>query len=163
MKDVTAAIVRVGTKYSNEGGKIYHVKQIIRHGRYNDSTINFDFALLELTEAIEFDNRTIKAIPLPSVHDSVSEHQMCFVSGWGSEKYNYISHPKVLKGVEIPIVSNAECEQALSINIFRRLHVTKQMMCAGFRNGGENCKNNLNLNGVFVIQAGFFFVSFHSL
>lgn len=143
--------VRVGSTYSDKGGKIYYVRQIINHGGSSGDNFDFDFALLELSKGIEFNYHTIEAIPLPNMHDSVLEDEMCFVSGWG--QYTVFSSgaskiPKKLRGVEIPIVSNAKCEQALSIY---GLHVTKQMLCAG--DYKEDCKNvnyNSNLNEVIV-------------
>lgn len=138
-----------GNSISQKGGKIYQATQIINHARYNGDTFNFDFALLELAKAIEFDDRTIKAIPLPNVYDFVSVHKMCFISGWGTSNYLSKELPIVLQGARIPIVSNAKCQQALSTYGY---NVTEQMMCAGFRNGSKDCKsvkNNSNFNGIF--------------
>lgn len=148
-ENVIAIRVRVGTVYSDKGGQIYEVKRIINHGRYDDNTLNYDFALLELANAIKFDNRTIKAIPLPNVYDFVSVRKMCFVSGWGLySKYSSNEFPNVLQGVEVPIVPHGKCQQAYGNDI------TEQMLCAGFLYGskdGKNVKNNSNLNKLFGI------------
>lgn len=162
---MTAAEVRVGTAYFNEDGDIYKVREIINHARYTANNFNYDFALLKLKKAIKFDNRTIRAIPLPNVYDFVSVRKMCFVSGWGSLGYLSDEFPNVLQGVKIPIVSNAECQDALLIYGY---DVTENMMCAGFENGGKDCKN-FNNNAIIRIlevcicnKCGLF-VSFHSL
>lgn len=129
--------VRVGTPYADRGGQVYQVRRIINHSRFDENSVNYDFSLLELAKAITFDNRRTKAIPLPNpYYDQVSAHSMCFVSGWG--KNSMYGEPTFLQGVEVPIISNAECQQAIRSG----KKITDAMMCAGLKNGHRDGKNN---------------------
>jgi hypothetical protein len=40
--------LRAGSTYSNSGGTIHQVSQVIRHGSYNEDTIDYDIALLRV-------------------------------------------------------------------------------------------------------------------
>lgn len=59
------------------------LKRIISHPDYNQMTFDYDIALLELSEPLEFTN-TIQPICLPSSSHVFPAGMSCWVTGWGT-------------------------------------------------------------------------------
>lgn len=59
------------------------VKRIISHPDYNQMTNDYDIALLELSEPLEFTN-TIQPICLPESSHMFPAGMSCWVTGWGA-------------------------------------------------------------------------------
>ncbi|XP_041089078.1 suppressor of tumorigenicity 14 protein-like isoform X3 [Polyodon spathula] len=68
------------------------IKRIITHGRYDDVSLDYDVALLELAAPVVYDDN-IQAICLPAATHVFSVGQRCFITGWG-----------LLKEEECPII-----------------------------------------------------------
>lgn len=58
------------------------MKRTVQHESYNDNTIDYDFALLELSEPLSF-NDQIQAVALPNVDTEIEDGRESYVSGWG--------------------------------------------------------------------------------
>lgn len=76
--------VRVGSSYRAKDGQIVRIKKFIRHENYTlyPKPIDYDFALLELDEALNFTDK-IQPIALPEVETKIKDGTMILVSGWG--------------------------------------------------------------------------------
>lgn len=60
------------------------------HPKYNGGNFDFDFSLLELGDALKF-NDQIQSITLPNEDLLVYAGTMCEIAGWGKKhKYHYI-------------------------------------------------------------------------
>ncbi|XP_049655529.1 transmembrane protease serine 5 isoform X2 [Accipiter gentilis] len=58
------------------------VKKIIHHPLYNDSSLDYDIALMKLQVPLNFSD-AIRAVCLPSSHWDLFQGTQCWVSGWG--------------------------------------------------------------------------------
>lgn len=122
-----------GTTYHNRGGVKVAVEQIIVHQNYSHETQDYDIALIRLAVPLRF-NSSIQAIALPSANETVSDNQMCLVSGWGDRRRFTIFRRAELRAVEVPIVNFAKCNR----NYILFGGITKRMLCAGFMEGGKD-------------------------
>lgn len=76
--------VRAGSSFHNKGdGKLLAVKRIVQNENFNRQTIDYDFALLELEEPIDFD-QTKQAIKLHNFDDVFVDNTTTLVTGWGN-------------------------------------------------------------------------------
>lgn len=121
--------LRIGSTINSGGGTLYKPKRIIQHNQFISQKNDFDFSLIELINKIEF-NDTARPITLPEEGDQVKDNTTCLVTGWGD---SHSSGPgNILRGAEVPIVNQDECEVAYWS--FKR--ITPRMLCAGFDEGG---------------------------
>lgn len=132
-KPVSQFVVRVGATHKYNDGKLVNAKSSIIHKRYNPSRTDFDFGLIELQSELNFTNE-VKPIALPDFGDTeIPAGTMCLVSGYGNTK-NSSESTLILRGAEVPIVEQKSCSRAYSSRI------TSRMICAGFPEGGKDCK-----------------------
>jgi len=85
--------------------KKYSIKTYIKHPDYNCRSLDYDFALLELTEPIPFTN-VIRPVCLPKDDTKTYVGQTATVSGWGLTPNNMSPY---LKEVQVPILANDKC------------------------------------------------------
>ncbi|MEZ4527614.1 MAG: trypsin-like serine protease [Desulfobacterales bacterium] len=118
----------------NDTGERVNVKRIIVHPSYDNATLDFDIALLELEHSVSYE--TIS----PVSEDFVPENQLSITMGWGKTDYYTYSYSTVLMEVLIPIVSNETCNAAF--NAYNALwyqdDITENMLCAGFAWGEKD-------------------------
>lgn len=130
--DPKRVTIKSGANIHREGAETI-VKQVVNHPKYNKKTLDYDFALLELENELEFNsNRT--AIKLAGNTDRYIDGSMCLVTGWGNTK-NSSESSQILRGVEIPILRQRECAKAYR----KQGGVTARMICATFREGKKDC------------------------
>ncbi|TDG46594.1 hypothetical protein AWZ03_007032 [Drosophila navojoa] len=124
--------VRLGSS-ENVGlnGQLLGIKKIVSHEKYNQTTYDYDFSLLELQEPIEFDE-TKQAVKLPKQGQEFKDGEMCYASGWGKTD-NPLNFSGQLQQVQVPLIKQQECERLLY-----SLKVTDSMICAGYPQGGKN-------------------------
>lgn len=119
-----------------------HVEQIIVHPDYNDVTIDSDIALLKL--AADSSSWPTWII----TDDSSYVGQLATVIGWGNTDPNVSSFPTELRQVDIPIVTQNECQLAYWPDI-----ITDNMLCAGYTQGGkDSCQGDSG--GPLVVNEG---------
>lgn len=115
---------------SDEDEQHLRVQSITLHPLYDPSTFENDLGLVELSESPRL-NDFVMPICLPE-HPSTQE-TMVIVSGWGKQFLQWF--PENLMEIEIPIVNHDTCQEAY--NPLRK-KVTKDMICAGEREGGKD-------------------------
>lgn len=126
--------LRIGSHYYGSSGSIIKTKNIFAHNEYNSRTIDYDYALVELHDALNFTDQ-IQPVALPSIDEEIPDGTFCLISGWGNTQNSSESRSK-LRGAEVPVVNQDICAQAYkSTN-----NVTPRMICAGFEQGGKDCK-----------------------
>lgn len=129
--DPNRATIKSGANIHREGAETI-VKRIVDHPQYNKKTIDYDFALLELENELEFnENRT--AIKLAESTDHYVDGSLVLVTGWGYTK-NSSESSQILRGVEVPILRQRDCAKAYR----KQGGVSARMICAGFKDGKKD-------------------------
>lgn len=122
--------IRAGTLTFASGGSKSAVSDISIHPKFQD--IDFDVAILRLSDAIPSSNGTIGFVTLPEAGSDPSEGEEITVAGWGTTSEGGQVSPRLLK-VSIPVVSREACQAAYS-----DAEITEQMWCAGTEEGGKD-------------------------
>lgn len=142
--------MRLGTSEYSRNGQLLRIQNIVQHEKFNYSSVDYDFALLQLQDPIEFD-KTKKAVQLPAEDAVFNDGDMCYVSGWGTTQ-NVLEPRGWLRQVQVPLVNQQECSGRYS----KYGGVTDRMICAGYMNGRKDaCQGDsggpmVNADGVLV-------------
>jgi transmembrane serine protease 11D len=126
--------VIAGTSQYAIGGERLKVAAIHTHPKYNESTMDHDFALLRLQSPVTKG----KVIEVVKETTAVSEGTNACVTGWGA---TFEGGPGAidLLGAEVPIVSTEVCNRPESYGG----DITATMMCAGKKEGGvDSCQGD---------------------
>ncbi|XP_033254217.1 trypsin zeta [Drosophila miranda] len=119
---------------SGTDGIIVSVSKIIMHEEYfSGAAYNNDIALLIVDPPLPINNFTIKAIELasePPLAGAVSK-----ISGWGTTSSGGVAS-NVLLAVDVPIVSNEDCNKDYEDFGDDTYQITPAMLCAGVRGVG---------------------------
>ncbi|XP_068218501.1 trypsin-1-like [Palaemon carinicauda] len=113
-----------------DGETSLSVQEIHMHGLFNRFTLDYDVALLHLSEKINFpSDNTVAPICLPPA-DLLYETNIATVTGWGTLSSGG-DQPNVLYEVEVPTMPNDVCNSLIG-------GITDRMICAGEDNGGKD-------------------------
>uniref|UniRef100_A0A671TSG2 ST14 transmembrane serine protease matriptase n=1 Tax=Sparus aurata TaxID=8175 RepID=A0A671TSG2_SPAAU len=115
-------------QYKQDGVQRRPLKRIISHPDYSQMTFDYDIALLELSEPLEFTN-TIQPICLPSHSHIFPAGMSCWVTGWGALREGG-QKAQVLQKASVKIINDTVC------NVVTEGQVTSRMLCSGFLAGG---------------------------
>ena len=133
--------VSIGSHYisGSKDGERIKVKKVVLHPKYNDDTMVYDFAVLELANATT-------VTPIEILFDendpAVAPGAIATARGWGTTSV-LGPHSDVLKEVDLKIWSNKDCQAA-----FDNLHnpsltpVDVTMICAGGVKGEGTCDDD---------------------
>ncbi|EDL78854.1 rCG59057, isoform CRA_a [Rattus norvegicus] len=112
------------------------IKELIIHQKYKMSEGSYDIALIKLQTPLNY-TEFQKPICLPSKADTNTIYTNCWVTGWGYTKERGETQ-NILQKATIPLVPNEECQKK-----YRDYVITKQMICAGYKEGGiDACKGD---------------------
>ncbi|XP_066475312.1 mannan-binding lectin serine protease 1 [Tiliqua scincoides] len=105
-------------------------QRIVIHPSYKAATLQFDVALLELSEEARLNDYVM---PVCFPDGSHRTGAMVIVSGWGKQFLHRL--PDALMEIEIPLTDHATCKE-----VYARLQkaVTEDMICAGEKQGGKD-------------------------
>ncbi|XP_045899888.1 trypsin-2-like [Micropterus dolomieu] len=116
--------------WMNEGTEQYmSVDAIYWHQSYDYQTLDYDIMLMKLAHPVTV-NQYVKPIALPKACPTPGD--MCTVSGWGNIYTDQVFNPFYLQCVEVPILSNKDCQGSYPGMI------TDRMVCAGYLEGGKD-------------------------
>ncbi|XP_072441448.1 suppressor of tumorigenicity 14 protein homolog isoform X2 [Chiloscyllium punctatum] len=103
------------------------IKRMIIHEQFNNFTMDYDIALLELSEPVVYNNY-IQPVCLPSALHVFPANRKCYITGWGllQEEGRL---PLVLQKGEVRIINQTTCNNFVG-NI-----VSSRMLCAGYLTG----------------------------
>lgn len=87
------------------------VKSIIIHDNYDDSSKQFDIALLILNSSFVL-GPLISTISLPSA-DMNFDYSHCIVAGWGKRQISDEDHSAILKKLDASVVQRETCQNQL--------------------------------------------------
>lgn len=126
--DETTATVKIlagRTRLSDAtDNDLLSITQIIIHPAFNQSTLDSDIALLELSEVTTL--MPIQTLGHYSLNDSPGINAISL--GWGDTSSVTFAFPDTLQMVDLPLVSNHHCAERTSF-------ITEDMLCAGFSSG----------------------------
>jgi secreted trypsin-like serine protease len=136
--------VIAGTPQFALGGERLKVAEIHVHPNFNQSTMDFDFALLRLSSPMTQG----KAIALADGNTQVANGANTCVTGWGATLEGGPGSIDLL-GARVPIVSTETCNRPESYNG----DITANMICAGKEEGGvDSCQGDSG--GPLSLQVG---------
>ncbi|XP_072369749.1 suppressor of tumorigenicity 14 protein homolog [Scyliorhinus torazame] len=103
------------------------IKRMIIHEQFNNITMDYDIALIELSDPVVF-NSYVQPVCLPSVLHVFPANRKCYITGWGlvQEKGQL---PTILQKAEVRIINQTTC-----INFIGNI-VSSRMLCAGYLTG----------------------------
>jgi len=129
----------------------YTVTRILKHPQMSNTRLSNDLAILYVDRDINLNHPYVNTACLPSC-DNQFDYQFsngtgvrCYVAGWGKDEFDG-SFQFIPKKVDLPIVSNAQCEASLktALNAQKpgagdrfRLHPSE--ICAGSEVGKDAC------------------------
>ncbi|RXM91559.1 Anionic trypsin-1 [Acipenser ruthenus] len=105
------------------------VDEIYWHPRYDYQTLDHDIMLMKLSHPVTV-NEYVRPVPLPKGCPAAGD--MCIVSGWGNIITDGVFNPFNLQCVDVPILSDADCENSYPGQI------SSTMVCAGYLEGGKD-------------------------
>ncbi|RVE62504.1 hypothetical protein OJAV_G00157920 [Oryzias javanicus] len=108
--------------------QLRNVKRIITHSGYNDFNYDYDIALMELEEPLEF-TKTVQPICLPAATHVFPMGMSCWVTGWGVLREQG-QLAKTLQKASVKMINETVCREYLSNPL------TSRMLCSGILSGG---------------------------
>ncbi|NWU60067.1 TMPS5 protease, partial [Dromas ardeola] len=125
------------------------VKKIIYHPLYNDSSLDYDIALMKLQVPLNFSG-AIRAVCLPPSHQDLFQGTQCWVSGWGYTRPDQGQVTETLKEALVPLIGTRRCNSSCMY----AGELTARMLCAGYLRGKiDACQGDSG--GPLVCQDGF--------
>ncbi|XP_076655312.1 venom protease-like [Halictus rubicundus] len=119
-------------------------QKIVHPGFTKDHYVN-DIAVLRLAQDVPFSSHWPICLPVDeNMRNKNFTGEFVHVAGWGaisdnaSEDISFARSDRLLE-TQLPVVSNAECQQALSK--FRAAVIDNRVLCAGFAQGGKDACN----------------------
>lgn len=130
-KERMQVVMGLHDRNKTEDAETFEVADIIIHNKYSSSALEYDIALIELKgnskqPTIALNQTELRITPVKST--------MVWVSGWGMLRSGGFRLPNILQKVELPLVSQEECNSPLSYDGDIKDH----MICAGFKQGGKD-------------------------
>ncbi|XP_042533006.1 anionic trypsin-2-like isoform X1 [Dipodomys spectabilis] len=124
--------VRLGEHNINvqEGSEqIVRAAKAIRHPGYNSRNLDNDIMLIKLSSPVSL-NSQVAPVALPT--SCAPAGTQCLISGWGNTLSFGVNNPDELQCLDAPLLSQSVCEATYPGK------VTKNMVCAGFIEGGKD-------------------------
>ena len=122
--------------------------KVITHPSYREINKDYDFALIKLSA-----NSTVTPVELNSEEidiEGAAEPILATVAGWGVLGETSIKKPDILQKVELPLVSQIQCNDILAYN----KRITDRMMCAGFKTGDKDSCSGDSGGPLFIQSEG---------
>lgn len=122
------------------------VETVIVHPHFHAGALFNDVALLILKSPVEL-QENVDLVCLPPVN-TVVDQKACFASGWGRDVFGKEGkYQVILKKVELPIVKNPQCQEALrKTRLGKHFELHRSFICAGGVPGKDTCKGKNFIN-----------------
>lgn len=127
--------VRVGSTYSNRGGRLIKVSSFINHELYTtpEQSNQYDITLIKLAARVASSDTT-RYIPLN--REAVAPRTPCYVSGWGQITEKNTTLPLQLRGVQLNTIDQQAC-----VTANRPSPVYNSNICA-YARGRDSCQGD---------------------
>ena len=99
------------------------------HPRYDDSTVDYDFAMIRLQSVPKLYGNEVVELDSPNDDLELASGSELVVFGFGTTQGDQWSAPKVMQEVTLDYMSNIECTE-----LYEDLYpggITSSMLCAG--------------------------------
>ncbi|KAJ8708427.1 hypothetical protein PYW07_010552 [Mythimna separata] len=124
--------VRVGSSYSQKGGDLYPVGDLLWHPDFNYSKMDSDIAILWLSRPLTF-STTVAPVEMMARNEEINDGDLTVVTGWGN-LFETGGTPSKLQSVAVPKVNERVCSAA-----YQPVYsITRNMLCAGASEGGKD-------------------------
>merc|ERR1712002_479595 len=119
-----------------------YVQALNIHPEFDGRNLHNDFAVLFTSEDFVLSSH-IDTVCLPQAEE-LFDGTTCFATGWGKDKFGSAGqYQVVLKEIDLPVVSNSECQDRLqSTRLGRKFKLHDSFICAGGVNGKDTCKGD---------------------
>ncbi|XP_038835389.1 transmembrane protease serine 3-like [Salvelinus namaycush] len=108
------------------------LEKIIYHASYQPKGLNYDIALLKLTEPLTF-NGLVEPICLPNYGERFEEGKMCWISGWGATVDGGETSVS-MHSAQVPVLSSRDCSGP---GVYQGA-ISPWLVCAGYLEGGKD-------------------------
>lgn len=125
--------VRVGSTYSNRGGRLLQATSLINHQLYNPNSDQYDITLIKMSESV-MNTDTTRLIPLNK--DDIPTRTPCYVSGWGQTSEENETLPLQLRGVRLNTFDQKSCANA------NRPHPVYDSNICAYAKGKDSCQGD---------------------
>lgn len=126
------------------GTEVFRAKKIVAHPQYNRSTLDYDYALIQLDHDSSFRPIDLNRVEI----DIAATPTNVWTSGWGTTSEGSFALPNILNKVEIPLVTKEACNSSTAYNG----DITDHMICAGLPEGGKDSCQGDSGGPLFVKQ-----------
>ena len=125
-------VVGLLNQSDNQDAEIFSTLKIISHPQFNNTTLDYDYALIQLSANSKFKPIDLnhEELDIPSGNDRL----FAWTSGWGTTSEESYEITNLLLKVELPLVSKKLCNSAVAYNG----QISDRMLCAGFIGGGKS-------------------------
>lgn len=125
--------------------------KIIAHEKYNEKTMDSDFALIQLSQNSSYAPVAFNEIEI-NIDEAIDAAPiMSTTAGWGTLKEGDYNLPNMLQKVSVPLVSQKNCNAKDAYDG----DITNTMICAGYKQGGkDSCQGDSGGPLVVADQAG---------
>ncbi|XP_029714869.1 trypsin-7-like [Aedes albopictus] len=127
--------VRVGSSFHQHGGVVHQVDSVVQHPDHVPYSWLTDFALLQLTTALDFRLATVQPIPLASSDSDLDFDFDCVISGWG-KTLNDSQSTDQLRAAQVRLVPQEQCNGYYDGKVDE-----ETMVCAG-EAGRDSCQGD---------------------
>ncbi|KAJ7389461.1 Chymotrypsinogen B [Desmophyllum pertusum] len=93
-------------------GVVYRINKIIMHSGFSMSHLRNDIALLRLAVPVKLNSKVGTVCFPPMGSRRVSPGTQCWISGWGTQKFNFwgtAKSPEYLQQANVPVVNSRTC------------------------------------------------------
>ena len=111
----------------------FSVTKVVAHPQYNSNTLDYDYALLQLSGDSKFAPIALNTEEIV-IPENSAEQIIVWTSGWGATREGSYGLPRLLQKVDVPLVTQATCNLPASYNG----DITERMICAGLQAGGKD-------------------------
>ena len=129
------------------------VTRIIQHSQFNPSTLDYDFALLEIAGSpLDFTSSwKVQKVCLPtSCSDGCAPNTFAYIAGWGSTVEGGFG-ATVLQSAYVKIQEQSVCQNQYPLE-----DITDRMVCAGYVEGGiDTCQGDSG-GPMMTMEDGFY-------
>lgn len=145
----------------NPHESVHRVRRVVIPSDYVEPHMGKDIALVQLSSQLTW-SAFVSPICLPESRTLFPADMQCYVTGWGNIRKDVpLQGVGTLQEVQVPIISQASCQQMYFLQTTEKVTILDDMICAGFQQGGkDSCQGDSGgplvcqmLNGTWV-QAG---------